>query len=183
MNRRKRGPRRAYLSKPAAHIVPSDTYDVAPLECPPAGVIARPITQERTIPKAQVVDECGIADLDVERRRELGGHYRPPRLRSRGPGLRILLGRSKSRILCWCMRIFKERRMKGRRDVLENTSFDDRAHDGVPHAGAVAPGGENGDFHGGVFCSVPVGTGLREVIYCRSDGRYGRKLLWAGESD
>jgi hypothetical protein len=59
-------------------------------------------------------------------------------------------------------------------NVLENTSFDNRAHDGV-HAGAVAPGGENGDFHceGG----LPVGTGPREVIYGRRvmgvDGNYG----------
>ena len=44
-------------------------------------------------------------------------------------------------------------------DVLENTSFDDCAHDGV-HAGAVAPGGENGDFHFGGFV-FPVGTGPR----------------------
>lgn len=64
--------RGAYLSKPAAHIIPSNAHDVAPLERPPAGVIARPITQERTIAKAQVFDECRIADLDVERRRELG---------------------------------------------------------------------------------------------------------------
>jgi len=61
-----------YLSEPSAHIIPSYTHDVAPLQRPPTGVIARPITQERTISKAQVVDECGIADLDVERRRELG---------------------------------------------------------------------------------------------------------------
>jgi hypothetical protein len=69
---KKGGPRRTYLSEPAAHIVPSDAHDVAPLERPPAGVIARSITQERTIAKAQVVDECRIADLDVERRLELG---------------------------------------------------------------------------------------------------------------
>lgn len=63
----KKGPRRAYLSKPAAHIVPSNAHDVAPLERPSAGVVARPITQKSTISKAQVLDERGIADLDVER--------------------------------------------------------------------------------------------------------------------
>jgi hypothetical protein len=70
--RKKGGARRAYLSKPAAHIVPSDTHDIAPLERPPAGIVARSITQERTVAKAQVVDKCRIADFDVERRRELG---------------------------------------------------------------------------------------------------------------
>ena len=72
MNRSQKKKGGAYLSKPASHIVPSDPHDVAPLERPPAGVIARPITQERTITKSQIVDECRIADLDVERRRELG---------------------------------------------------------------------------------------------------------------
>lgn len=72
LRRKKGGPRGAYLSKPAAHIIPSDAHDVAPLKRPPAGVIARPITQERTVAKAQVIDKCGIAYLDVERRREFG---------------------------------------------------------------------------------------------------------------
>jgi hypothetical protein len=34
--------------------------------------------------------------------------------------------------------------MKG--DILENTSFDDCAHDGIP-AGAVAPRSEDSEFH------------------------------------
>src|SRR6266403_2710160 len=70
MNLRK--PRRAYLSEPAAHIIPSDAHDVAPLERSSTSIIASSITQKPTISKAQVVDECGIADLDVERGRELG---------------------------------------------------------------------------------------------------------------
>ena len=53
VNFRKIGnPRRAYLSKPTAHIIPSNAHDVATLERPPASMIARPITQERTISKA-----------------------------------------------------------------------------------------------------------------------------------
>lgn len=76
--KKKGRPRGAYLSKPAAHIIPSDAHDVAPLERSPAGVIARPITQECAIAKAQVIDKRRIADLDVERRRELG------RITSRG---------------------------------------------------------------------------------------------------
>ena len=56
------------------------------------------------------------------------------------------------------------------KDVLENSGFDDCAYDGV-HAGAVAPGGENGDFHceGG----LPVGTRPLEI-------KYGRRVTGVG---
>ena len=62
----------AYLCKPAAHVVPSNAYDVAPLEGPSAGAVARPIAQESSISEAQVIYERRIAYLDLERRREVG---------------------------------------------------------------------------------------------------------------
>jgi hypothetical protein len=62
----------AYLRKPAAHVVPSNTHYVAPFEGTSAGAIARPIAQESAIAKTQVIYERGITYLDVDRRREVG---------------------------------------------------------------------------------------------------------------
>ena len=56
--------------------------------------------------------------------------------------------------------------------ALENASFDDSAHDGV-HAGAVATGSENSNFHRVGF---PFSTGQDLArLYTVGDGRCGRK--------
>jgi hypothetical protein len=62
----------AYLCKPAAHVVPPNAHDVAPLEGASAGAITGSIAQESAIAKAQVIYERRITYLDVERRREIG---------------------------------------------------------------------------------------------------------------